>query len=597
MASIWNEVDQMKKRVTSLLLTLVMALALFPAAVAAENTNPLLVSGLAQGQTGFLAGYNDQGRMVGLRMLTADGEVAAIPGATSLKFIRTDGSYAPQGPAFSLSQNQGTVRKVDGQVRVCYDGPDGLRVSQAVTEKMTGMVATCIPSTGQLNINGEKYSATKLSVEGCEYTVTKDGFRDWPRQPGFPFWDTLDLYLDSAGNICWVELVKAYVHPAYVCLILSVSVTGSTDGEATIQAQMMYPFGTEELTVSILNGEPITDPDAAVAQLSASAPGGLYACQLQRDGGYSLTPVDNAAGSGWGQTVRLPYDIPVYPQEDFTLGAVSCAADDNTRFYVVQDDPKEGSVSRIYDTFGSLPTRVVLDGYIVTDEADPTVARFVYLHIAADPPPLPNGYVFLPSTGWHADPELYEDDIFLVDIVDTDGTQGRMRVSDALRRAIAADRMVLGSYWGNALVGRFCAVTEIDEYRVVSDLEPAAAVNVQSIEDGVISLADGVTYGYGSDTKFIYVDMMWADDQDDPANKIGVREPSRDKWVLAETGIIHDPDTFFNAADVDATGAYSDSVEDQNPNGATYISVRAAVIPEKDEPALADWVYVVRELW
>lgn len=36
MASVWNEVDQMKKRIVSLLLTLVMALALFPAAVAAE---------------------------------------------------------------------------------------------------------------------------------------------------------------------------------------------------------------------------------------------------------------------------------------------------------------------------------------------------------------------------------------------------------------------------------------------------------------------------------------------------------------------------------------------------------------------------------
>lgn len=574
LASVWNEVSKMKKRVTSLLLALVMALALLPAA-AAEPTAPVQVSGLAQGQTGFLAGYDDMGRMVGLRVLTADGQVAPIPGATSMKLIRTDSGYAPQGQALTLSQNSGTVRKVDGQVRVCYGGPNGLTVSRPVTEKITGQI-TIANSSGTLYINGEWYSATELTVEGCALPISEKAFANWLFEGGSLF-AVYDFYLDPSGSICWID--QREDGPYDLCVILSTQLSGDQ-----LQAKILTTGGTVR-TIPVAQG-----------MLNEDAEGTFYLYNRLADGGYGLVRADEStpaeAGFPWGGSYVIPQGSPIQADADFTWGTIPCRADEQTRFLVaVGEKDKE---YRAFTGVQFLPNTQA-GGCVLTGTDG--VAKYVFLDTPYFTISAPDGYVFLPSTGWQVDSSLSEAGVYLVDAVDTDGTSCWMRVTDMLRRAIGDDHMELGAYDANALVGRFCAITAVDQIGVVLGLEPVEALDVLGIGDSVISLADGVSYSYGSDTKFIYVDMMWVDDLDDPHNMIGVLEPSRDKWVLDESGIIYDPATFFDPLDVDHTGAYSDNVEEQNPYDATYISVRAAVIPEKDDPTLAHWVYVVRQLW
>ncbi len=579
----------MKKRIVSLVLALVLALGLCVAASAAEAgiaaDGAVSVHGLGDGQYAFVAGYDETGRFLDARVLTADGDAQPIPGAAEVKLIRTDGQFAPLGEAVSLSQDF-QVRKANGQVELCYEGPGGVSVTQPVTRKVTGKV-TSYGLKGNLTIHSTLYTATSLPVDGCDYTVTREGFQEWPRlQPGEPFGDTLDFYLDPWGNICWIDLVAEYVYPVYTWLILSAGVTGTPDGGAVVRAELLCSNGTvNTLDVSSLDGEPITDPDAAVVQLSARAPGGFYACQQQRDGTYSLTATENTPGSGWGQALTIPPDTVTAPDADFTQDAINCLANDETVFVLSRGLPGEEEVTR-YVGYRDLPAVTVLEGAVVTAEGDLTVtpvARFVYLRTpdVVPPPPVeaPDGCIFLAGNSYQSDPELFYDGVCLVPIVDTDSTLTSMRVSGGLGLGISYDSMEAGRFADNFYVGKFCVVTKIDENRVVSGLAPVDTDDVKALGNGVITTAAG-SWGYDDATYCIYVDLYWED-----MNGNGVRDDA-DQVTLADSGTFS-PNSFFDPGEVSAAPA----------DGTPYRSVRAVVISFAEDRNQASYIYIVRELW
>ncbi len=587
----------MKKRILSLVLALTLALGLCAATSAAEAGSAadgaISVRGLGDGQRAFVAGYDEAGQFLGARVLTADGDAQPIPGAAEVKVVRTDGQLAPLGEAVSLSRDF-QVRKVDGRVELCYEGPDGVSVTQPVTRKITGKVAS-FNTIGELRINSTPYTATELTVQGCEYTVTREGFESWERlQPGKPLGDTLDFYLDPWGNVCWIDLVAEYVYPINIRLILSAEVVGTFDGGAIVRAELLFSSGwVETVTVSNLDGRPVTDPDAAVAQLSAHAPGGFYACQRQHDGTYSMTATENTPDSGWGETLTIPTDTVTAPAADFTQGKVNCLADTDTLFVVSWGQPDAETVTHSVEyRYWDLPAVTVFDGTVIIAEGDPAatpVARFVYLR-TLDPKPTspaepPDGYVFLAGNSWRLDPELAEDEVCLVPIVDTDGANADMRIPAQLKEDILNDSMEIGKFPDNAYLGKFCAVTEIDENRTVSALEPATASDVTALENGVITTAAG-SWAYDEHTVCVCVDLSWTDDLYDMTNTPGVREDT-DFYYVSGSGRVYDPDSFFVPGDVSLDPA----------DGTFYRSARAAVIPAADDPAVAAYIYIVREVW
>ncbi len=565
----------MKRQLINVFLTLALALGLCAGASAAEAADGAIsVSGLTGGQYTFVAGYDETGRFLGTRVLTADGDARPIPGAVEMKLFRTDGTFAPQSEAVILNADCQTVRKIDGRVTLCYEGPDGVAVTQPVTRKITGRVLSWGWGCG-LRINDQFYPATALTVEGCDYDISKDGFADWASQPGLPLWDDLDFYVDPWGNICWIDLVAEHVYPARTQLILSAGVAGTPDGGTAVRAELLRASGTvETVDVSSLDGQPITDPDAAAAQLSAHAPGGFYACRRQRDGTYSLTATQNAPGSGWGRTLTIPPDTVTAPEADFTQDAINCLANNKTRFVVSRGLPGEEKLTD-YVGYRDLPAVTVLEGAVVTAEGDPTVtpvARFVYLRTLDEVPvEPPAGYVFIAENRALIRPGV--ETTYAVPIVDAEGTASTLPVNKMLKDAIITDSMYAGQFPGNAYVGKFCAVTRMDRNGVVTGLAPADASELSILGDGVITTAAsaGVWSDYDNVTRCVYVDLY--QDADGLVS-------------LTDSGAF-DPDSGF----IDLCDVSSDPA-----SGATYRSAKAALIfPEGSN--VADYIYVVRELW
>ncbi len=574
----------MKRQILSVLFVLALALGLCAGVSAAEAQEAadgaITVSGLGAGQYAFVAGYDADGQFLGARMLTADGNARPIPGAAETKVIRTDGLLAPQGDAVSLSRDC-RVRKVDGRVELCYEGPDGVSVTQPVTRKVTGKVAA-YNTIGELRIDGTPYTATGLTIQGCAYTVTREGFERWERlQPGKPLGDTLDFYLDPWGNICWIDLVAEYEYPINTHLILSAEVVGTFDGGAIVRAELLYASGwVETVTVSSLEGQSITDPDAAVAQLSAHAPGGFYACQRQRDGTYSLTATQNTPDSGWSETLTVPPDTVTAPAADFTQGKINCLADSDTLFVVSWGLPDAETVTHCVEyAYWDLPAVTVFQGTVITAEGDGAtpVARFVYLRTTdAKPTPptppeeLPEGCVFLADNRMSTDPELCDEDVYRVNIIDADGVRTDMRVSGGLGLGISYDSMEVGRFADNFYVGKFCTVTGIGKNDVVTALKPMEAAEVSAFGDGVLETS-ARSWGYDDNTRCVYVDLA-----EDGA-----------QVTLADSNIFFPDSGFFDLNDVSADPA----------SGALYRSARATVIPAADDPAVAAYIYLVREIW
>lgn len=560
----------MKKKLTFLLTTLVLALALCMGAAAAQE---LQVGGLAQGQTGYLAGYNDDGRMVGVRVLTADGDVAAsIPNAAGYKLFRLDERHAPQGEALAFSQSDGTVRKIDGQVCVCYGDPEGLAVRAPVTEKVTGKVSLFFVN-GDLLINGARYSSTTLTVEGCD------------------FWDgsafigstsllsaTCDFYLDPDGDICWIEQLTEGNHQ--LCLPCS-AVLQENGLQALVQTSAS---SSDVLNVTRLDGKPIGDGAGcissadALAQLKADCEKTFYTFGRWIGGGYHLvrtgkgSPVDT--GYAQNENYVIPEGSPIQADADFTFGTIGCLADENTRFWVAVG-PQGEKTYQFYRGFQELPNGQARGCALAESNG---VAYLVYLdmpYFAVEPP---EGCIFITNKGWQPDPELYRDDVYQVNIVDANGAQATLRIPESVKQEISLDSMTLDALPHNTYAGKFCRIAVMDQNDMAWGLEPVETHEVQALDNGAIVTAAG-SWRYDNATQFVYVDLGWEDNMDDPSNQIGVCEPAKDLWVLWDSGSLEPTD--FRPAEIG--------------EGQIYSSVRAAVIPSADDETLAQYVYVIRE--
>ncbi len=200
--------------------------------------------------------------------------------------------------------------------------------------------------------------------------------------------------------------------------------------------------------------------------------------------------------------------------------------------------------------------------------------------------PLPEGYVFIQDNNWLIDPELYEDNVYLANIVDTDGASAYMRVPAGLKDAIANNAgMEIGRFPDNAYVGKFCAVTGMDVNGVVTGLEPVDANHVSAFGNGTITTSAG-TWSYDKYTVCVYVDLGWIDDLEDGNNIPGVRE-NTDLYRVYDSSTFVPDSGFIDLSEVSPDPA------DKTP----YRYVKAAVIPSAEDPDLADYIYVVREIW
>lgn len=547
----------MKKKLTFLLTTLVLALALCMGAAAAETFQ---VGGLAQGQTGYLAGYNDDGRMAGVRVLTADGDVAAsIPNAAGYKLFRLDEHHAPQGEALAFSQSDGTVRKIDGQVCVCYGDPEGLAVRAPVTEKVTGKVSLFFVN-GDLLINGARYSSTTLTVEGCD------------------FWDgssladtttilsvTCDFYLDPDGDICWIDQLTDSKHS--ICLPVSVTPT-----EDSLQVTARIGNHTRTLEVTRLDGKAIGDgpecisPADALAQVRADCGGAFYTYSRQAgDGCYHLVRADKDApvdtGCEWGERYVIFPGSAIQPAADFTFGAIDCLADERTTFWLSVGTPEDKAYLS-YRGFQALPYAQAMGCAITRPDG---VADLVYLDVPYFTIEPPDGCILVVDNSVQIDPKLLTEEVYQVNIMDTDGASTSMRVSSEIADGIKEDRMESDRFADNTYVGKLFHVIAMDQNGTVWGLRPVETYEVQALADGSVTTAAG-SWRYSPETHFIYADF--------------VREiSSSELFHLSGHGSFSPND--FCAEDVGEDKLYS--------------SVRAAVIADPNDPGVADYVYVLRE--
>lgn len=553
MASVSSEVDQMKKRIPSLLLALVMALALC-ATAAAEGT-----------QTGYLAGYDADGRMVGLRALTADGAAAAISGATNYKLLRVDSDLIPQAPALAFAPSAGVVRQVDGRVCICYDGPQGLAVKLPVTQRVTGQV-TGFNTAGQLRVNGERYSATRLTVEGCDIPISPKGFQQVMLSGAI-----YDFYLDPDGAICWIEQHEDGPHQ--LCVVLS-----AWHDASGLQVEILTAGRTvKTIPVTRLNGNAIGDgPDCvslddALAQVEADCGKAFYTYSLQAgDGCYHLvrsgkdSPVDT--GFTWDESYVIPEDSAIQPDADFTFGAIPCLADERTVFWVAVGAAGDKTFLS-YRGFQQLPFAQA-KGCVITG-AD-GVADNVYLdtpYFVVEPP---KGYVMVVNKWWDRD---YATGAYRLNIVGADGNTTTLRVPKGIVDAVEKDSMELDRFADNAYVGKLCRVTAMDYNEVALGLEPAETYEVQALGGGSLT-TDAGTWRYDERTCRINIELAV-----DPPNLV----------LPGEVPCIG----FSNCGNFSLYEAFDPG---QVGPDQPYHSVRAAVIPNAGDPALADYVYIIRIL-
>ncbi len=520
----------------------------------------------------------------------AEAELSAVQSAAAKRGAVTEFELNDDGLISAVTCYDYTVCQEDGQVSFCYTAPDGALVIDPVTEKITGKV-TAFSTKGELTINGTHYKATELTVEGCGVDVSENGFRNWGLLGEGAFLNTYDFYLDKSGSICWVEQFDS-MDANDVCLVLD----ARASGDGRLQASILFAdSSTKTVDVVRLDRQDITDADAAGQQLRAKGKSTFYTWKLTPSG-YELlemgagheswdTPV--SVGDGTSVVAQIFKESafakdpsnPSYPLQDMLY------SDSKTVFIVGKELPS-GEMN--YTTYKGFKTVPEMNATIVTAVAPRAehgpngAARCVYLQSNQC---LPEGLVYISDNTWLIDPELYEDGVYLTHIVDTDGTETQMRLPNRLKDAVVGNAsMEIGRFDRNAYVGKFCAVTGIDENHVVTGLEPVDANHVSALGNGVITTSAG-TWTYDEYTVCVYVDLGWIDDPNDAANRLGVRE-DRDLYRVNASGAF-DPDNFFVPGDVSADPA------DKTP----FRSVKAVVVSAPGTPGLADYIYVVRELW
>ncbi len=604
----------MKKGIASLVLALVLALGLCAGAAAIGSASrPGEVTGggpspapvvwardLLTNERLFAACYSADGRLTGITVLPGSNSPTRLSQADRIKLIRLNDDLVPQGAVLSFPDNYTSATKSDGEVTLSY-GANGISLSQPVTEKFVGIVNS-IDRDGDLNIirvdgTGTKtYPFAALTAKDCALFPDKTD-PNWEAQVADMVGEEYTFYVDTAGCICWVDYFDGMAADD-VCLVLDAQASGGGQLQASI---LFADSDVQTVDVVRLNRHDITDADAAGRQLRARGKSTFYNWK-RTPLGYELLEMGVGAGhESWDTPVSVGDGTSVVAQ----IFKESAFAKDprnpnyplrnmlhtysKTVFIVGKELP---SGEMIYTTYTGFKTVPEMNATIVTAVAlheehySNNVASYVYLQANQFKEDRPGGLVYISDNNWLIDPELYEDGVYLTNIVDTDGTKAQMRLPNRLKDAVFSNAsMEIGRFPDNAYVGKFCVFTGIDENHVVTGLEPVDAADVSAFGNGTITTSAG-TWSYDKYTRCVYVDLGWIDDLEDGTNTPGVREDT-DLYRVNSSGTIGNPDSFFVPGDVSADPA------DKMP----YRSVKAVIVSSPETPDLADYIYVVREIW
>lgn len=564
--------------------------------------------------------------------------------------VRVPGVVNQWTDADKVSGWQGLV---DGDVVLVYKtllGGSTYSYTIEKAEKITGKV-TSFNSNGNLTINGASYKGSEQPGSGSIGDVTftaydPSGTHTNDAQGVFGSWtssytlvDEYDFYLDKNGSIvAGIQITESFDN-SKVCLVLQIGVNEKELGSAgNLRAELLFVDGTTDIVtiskVGVKDGSKVVMKTVVDKETPSNPDRQIYtedaASELLGDGeltkffsyratsaGYELTAM-NATNDArnWENPVSLgdgSAKVATVLQDGFfakTLGTNttgntnnlpgwSVSANGSTKFIVGKYNANTDTTTyTVYTSYRNVPT---MDANMITaicantDTVNTanvnTVAKFVYLQTGAFKDDVPDGYVFIRNNEIKIDPELADDDVYLVNIVDVDGQLTEMRVTNTLASAISADPTTLDQ--SRDYVGKFFAIGEIDENGVVSSLTdgteaaaeaPVAVDSLVAIGDEVITTASN-SYTYDDATKFIFVDMGWTDGVQ-ANNELNVREVSLDDIDFKDAGTFA-PNGFYNENDVNA---------DTASTGATYITVDAVVICPANSNT-ADYVYVVRDLW
>lgn len=541
---------------------------------------------------------------------------------------------------------------VDGDVVLYYRtdlGQNTYAYTIEKAEKVTGNV-TSFNSSGVLTIGGKAYRGSEQPGSGAIGDVSftaydPSGTHSNDAQGIFGAWtssynltDEYDFYLDKNGAIVAAIQVTESMDSSKVCMVLETEVADSGLGvTGNLRANLLFVDGSTEIVavskVGVNDGSKVvtknvvdkvtnadrqistSDAQKAIAGAKDAAVMTKFFNYRATSAGYELnelnaanyprnweTPVSKGDGSKKEVTI-LQEGSFVKPLGTTVAGTKSpsdwtVTANSSTTFVVGKRNANDDTVTySVYKGFRNVPimdatmvTAICANTSNVTTDVN-TVAKYVYLETGAFKDDVPDGYVFIYSNEVAIDPELAEDEVYLVKIVDVDGQLTTMRVTGALADQIAADPTTLNGT--RKYVGNFFAIGEIDEHAVVSSLTDGEEqphdkpVVLDSLVDigGDVIVVGTESYDYDGSTVFVYVDMGWTDGTQ-ANNDLNTREPGLDDIDFKDAGNFS-PNGFFNENDVNATS---------NANGETYIYVDAVVVCPANSTT-ADYVYVLRTLW
>lgn len=521
-------------------------------------------------------------------------------------------------------------------------------------EKVTGTV-TSNTSKGVLTINGANYRGSEQPGTGTVGDVTFNGsvdteFAAWDKN--YSLTDEYDFFLDKNGSIVAAVQITESLDSSKVCMVLATERYDSQLGSnGSLSAELLFVDGTTEIVnvskVGVNVAGKIVAKTVVATKKDASGnylPVGNDDRQIRTDvaqaalldngdvmtkfftyratsAGYELTELNAANYPRYWETpvaytgTAVPSIVKdgnfakapgVTTTNGANLANWDITANGNTNFIVGKYNPNTDTTTyTVYKSFKNVPAMDAATMVAICANVDPAkpgdvnkVAKYVYLGTEAFRDDVPDGYIFIRSNVVRIDPELSEDGVYLLPIVDVDGKETEMRITEDLKDSIVSDSIKLNEPEKRQYLGHFFAIEQVDENGTVSvlsngDIKDAnrfdnavSLVNLTSMGDDVITLANGKSYGYDEATKFIYVDWGWVDEGVSESDRPNVRDEAIDEVSFVGTDTFL-PDGFFRLAEVDP---------DTAANGASYISVQATVVCPA-ESNIADFVYVLRTLW
>ncbi len=482
-------------------------------------------------------------------------------------------------------------------------------------EKVTGNVSTFY-SGGEISVGGTRYKGSEQNGTGtfgdvtCSTIVDATNnanmaaeFGDWLNN-GYDLETEYDFYLDKAGAIgIGIQLTDS-VDASKVCLVIEADY--DTNGMGTtgwVKANLLFADGSTEIVdISRLDGNYVAktaddkkiDYKTAYNTLKANYRTKFYSYRTSSSG-YELTSLvsDKKFENEKSETGAFE----VLKQSDFSQGDFPLTANNSTNFIVGKRNQNTDEMTySVYKGFRNVPemdatmiTAIAADD--TTGKTD-TVARYVYMETGSFKDDVPEGFIFITDNNVQIDSSMADDEVYLVNIIDTDGSKTTMRVTASLADAIKDDSMTYNGTRSH--VGKFWAVSEIDENGVVSVLsneldtadQAVSTASLTGLGDGVIAFDNGESWDYDDATVFVFVDWGWEDNVKSDSNHPGQLDENEDDVVMKDYGTFR-PAGFFNANDI----------SDVATDAKTYKDVQAAVILPDNRETTADYVYVIRTMW